>query len=258
MIRYNRMIIAVLAAAMLSACSAKSDAPATETVGAVTQPETGQPVIQLQEETSSAPELTDFENMPVAGTGSGLLKEAEKTAETKVSAETRPAEEKEPVKVYSVEAFERTMYATAFVNVRSSYTTQSDVLTSLSPGQKVRVTGRSANGWMRIIYNGRDAYVYQKYLNDSVPTSKNGTGVKQPESHPAATAYPGNVAEDPAKSPGEVPIVEPIPIMTAPGQNSSSEIPGSSAAEYGPGVVSPGGGNSWSEPGTPGYGPGMN
>lgn len=256
--RYNRMIIAVMAAAVLSACSAKSDAPATEKVGEntelVTQPETRKPDIQIQEETTSAPrettapETTAQETASAADAGNTLPKAAEKMAETRAVRETEPA------RVYAVEAFEKTMYATASVNVRVSYTTRSDVLTSLRPGQKVNVTGRSANGWMRIIYDGRDAYVYQKYLDDNAP--KSGTEAAKTENGtPAVITYPGSIADDPTTSPGELPVIEPIPVMTSPGQNATQ---GNSVTEYGPGMISPGAGNSWTEPATPGYGPGMN
>lgn len=261
--RYYRMIIAVLAVAMLSACSAKSNAPATEKTGDDTgtaaQSETRQPVIRIQEETSAASETeaSVSESTQAADPGSDLLKGGQTSAGAEAVAETKAAGETEPVKAYSVEAFEKTMYATASVNVRASYTTQSEILTSLSPGQRVKVTGRSANGWMRIIYGGKDAYVYQKYLSDRAPASTHGTEPKPSESQAAVVTYPGNVVEDPVTSPGELPIVEPIPIMTAPGQGTSSGTSGGAVTEYGPGVASPGGGSSWTEPGTPGYGPGM-
>lgn len=248
-----------MAAAVLSACSAKSDRSATEKAGdytgSVTQPETRQPDILILEETSAQAETTAAESAPEADTDIGLKEEAEtKTAEG-TAVETTAAKETEPAKVYAIAAFEKTMYATASVNVRASYTTRSEVLTSLSPGQKVQVTGRAANGWMRIIYNGRDAYVYQKYLDDSVPKARTERETA------AVITYPGNAEEDPVTSPGALPIVEPVPITGAPGQNdapgSTTGGTGNSVTEYGPGMITPGGGNSWSEPATPGYGPGM-
>lgn len=259
--RYDRMIIAVLTAVMLSACSAKSNAPATEKAGDNTEAaaETRQPVIRIQEETSAAAETEASvpESTQAAEPGSDLFENGQASAGTETVAETKAVRETEPAKVYSVEAFEKTMYATASVNVRASYTTRSEILTSLSPGQRVQVTGRSANGWMRIIYGGKDAYVYQKYLGDRAPDSTHGREPKPSESQAAVVTYPGNVVEDPVTSPGELPIVDPIPIMTAPGQGSSSGTTGGSVTEYGPGAASPGGGSSWAEPGTPEYGPGM-
>ena len=69
--------------------------------------------------------------------------------------------------VYAVTAVQKTMYVTQPVHVRASYTTKSDVLTSFGTGQKVAVTGQSANGWMRITYKGGEAYIYKKYLSSS-------------------------------------------------------------------------------------------
>lgn len=252
--RYCRIAIAVTIAAMLSACSSKSDEPATEKekdsteLVVQTQPESREPDIRIQEEepTLAEPETSAPESTQAA--------EPSKPAETK-SAQTKTAavKETEPAKVYSVKAFESTMYATASVNVRANYTTQSEVLTSLSPGQKVLVTGKSANGWMRIIYDGQDAYVYQKYLADQAPQKKSETAPKQTPS-PDVTVYPGSVQDDPVTTPGELPIVAPAPVTPAPVTPSPGQS--NSVMEYGPGMVSPGGGQSQTVPGTPGYGPG--
>lgn len=257
--RYYRIILTALVAVMLSACAGKSDEPATErakepTEAVVpTQPESRAPDIQIAEETSAAAEAeTGVQESTQAATEAA----GQSTAETQ-AAKTQPSRETEPAKVYSVEAFETTMYATASVNVRASYTTQSEVLTSLTPGQKVQVTGRSANGWMRIIYDGRDAFVYQKYLSDGAPTTEPATTRPDREAEsqtqppaPDVSLYPGDVTEDPVKSPGELPIVAPAPIMTAPEQDRS-------VMENGPGMITPGGGESWTEPVLPGSGPGM-
>lgn len=261
---------AVTAAVLLSACSGKSDGPATEktreNTEAVTQTESGtrEPVIQIVEETETQAAVKPEDGAQGSTQGGDAESQLQKVTDgktadagTKAAAGGDAVKKTEPARVYSVKAFESTMYATASVNVRASYTTGSEVLTSLSPGQKVKVTGKSENGWIRVIYDGRDAFVYQKYLSDSAPQKKAETEEKkQPESQPSqpgVTTYPGNQAEDPVKTPGEIPIVEPAPINTSPGQSSF----GSSVTEYGPGVGTPGNGNSQAEPGTPGFGPGM-
>lgn len=247
--RYCRIAIAVTIAVMLSACASKSDGPATEKekdsteLVVQTQPESREPDIRIEEEepTSAQPEST-----PAAEPS----KPAEtKAVQTKPAAETKTVKETEPAKVYSVKALESTMYATASVNVRASYTTQSEVLAGLSPGQKVLVTGKSANGWMRIIYDGQDAYVYQKYLADQAPQKSETAPTQAEDQESEVTVYPGSVQEDPLMSPGELPIVEPFPAAASSGQ-------GSSVLESGPGMVSPGGGTNQTVPGTPGAGPG--
>lgn len=268
--KYRFILSAAAAAVLLCGCFGKSAEPAQEKTKENTEtsaePGSRMPEIQILDETPAPtePETGAQENLAESA-GAAAGEDAGQNAgqdirETK-AAGTTAAMETEAVKVYAVEAFEKTMYATATVNVRTSYTTKSKALASLAPGQKVRVTGRSANGWMRVIYEGQDAFVYQKYLSDSVPKPKQsaaspaqpGTNSLQPgNSEPATdvTTYPGNQTEDPPGPPGQIPLVEPAPTMTAPGQ-------GSSAPQSGPGMGSPGGGSSWSETVVPGTGPGM-
>lgn len=75
-----------------------------------------------------------------------------------------------------------TMYATTTVNVRSSYSTNSDKLGSLTKAQSVKRTGigtGSAAGWSRIEFNGKVAYVSSDYLSATKPqvnVSKPSTG----------------------------------------------------------------------------------
>lgn len=280
--KYRGILFAAIAAVMLCACSGKSEEPAKEktkenTEASVT-PESRNAEIQILDETPAATEPeTKAQDQILETTGAAGEEHAAGQAAggTEASgtdaARENAVKETEAAKVYSVEAFEKTMYATANVNVRASYTTKSEVLTSLTPGQKVKVTGRSANGWMRVIYEGKDAFVYQKYLSDHV--KKSGQSVTAPaqpggdsshsgvdsllpgnsEPAPGVATYPGNPVEDPPASPGQIPIVEPAPVMTAPGQYGTD----SSVTQYGPGVVSPGEGSSRSETVVPGTGPGM-
>lgn len=57
--------------------------------------------------------------------------------------------------------------ATTRVHVRTQPTTSSTSLAILSPGQKVSAAG-TTNGWTKITWNGRTAYVYAQYLSSSV------------------------------------------------------------------------------------------
>ncbi len=62
-----------------------------------------------------------------------------------------------------------TMYASAAVNIRKSHSTNSDKLDTISVGTAVTVTGKTANGWYRIEYNGGDAYIKEEYLTREKP-----------------------------------------------------------------------------------------
>ena len=72
-----------------------------------------------------------------------------------------------------------TMYATTTVNVRSSYSTNSDKLGSLTKAQSVTRTGigtGDAAGWSRIEFNGKVAYVSSDYLSATKPQVNTSTG----------------------------------------------------------------------------------
>ena len=71
------------------------------------------------------------------------------------------------------------MYATTTVNVRSSYSTNSDKLGSLTKAQSVKRTGigtGAAAGWSRIEFNGKVAYVSSDYLSATKPQVNTSTG----------------------------------------------------------------------------------
>lgn len=70
------------------------------------------------------------------------------------------------------------MYATTTVNVRSSYSTNSDKLGSLTKAQSVTRTGigtGAAAGWSRIEFNGKVAYVSSDYLSATKPQVSTGS-----------------------------------------------------------------------------------
>ena len=75
-----------------------------------------------------------------------------------------------------------TVYATGTVNIRASYTADSDKLGSLSVGQSVTRTGTSiagteAEGWSRIqLSDGTTAYISNKYLSTTKPVAQQPSG----------------------------------------------------------------------------------
>ena len=64
-----------------------------------------------------------------------------------------------------------TMYATAAVNVRSAYSSDSSIIGGLSKGQGIEITGKTDNNWIRVKYNGHIGYVYADYLSWSEPVA---------------------------------------------------------------------------------------
>lgn len=90
-----------------------------------------------------------------------------------------------------------TMYATTTVNVRSSYSTNSDKLGSLTKAQSVTRTGigtGAAAGWSRIEFNGKVAYVSSDYLSATKPqvsTGSNGGSSSGQTSKPSSKPSTG-------------------------------------------------------------------
>lgn len=64
-----------------------------------------------------------------------------------------------------------TMYATAGVNIRQSYSSDSVVIGVLLKGEGIEITGTTSNGWVRVKYNGQTGYVYSDYLSWSEPVA---------------------------------------------------------------------------------------
>ena len=119
-----------------------------------------------------------------------------------------------------------TMYATTTVNVRSSYSTNSDKLGSLTKAQSVTRTGigtGAAAGWSRIEFNGKVAYVSSDYLSATKPQVNTSTGssgssggqTSKPSSKPSTG---GNSGSSSGSSGGSSGSTAPVP----PGCSGSS------------------------------------
>lgn len=88
-----------------------------------------------------------------------------------------------------------TVYATTSVNVRSSYSADSDKVGSLSAGASATRTGVGDNGWSRIVYGDSVAYVSSDYLTTTKPstntgstqTSKPSTNTSKPSTNTGST-----------------------------------------------------------------------
>lgn len=85
------------------------------------------------------------------------------------SSENNKPDEEEPEEKVNFSSVNETVYATASVNVRSSYSTSSSIIGGLDEGQSVTRTGIGDNGWSRISYNGSTAYVSSDYLTKTKP-----------------------------------------------------------------------------------------
>ena len=99
-----------------------------------------------------------------------------------------------------------TVYATGTVNIRASYTADSDKLGSLSVGQSVTRTGTSiagteAEGWSRVeLSDGSTAYVSNQYLSATKPAVQNNNSTSSTTSGKPATG--GSQTTPPTSQPG--------------------------------------------------------
>ena len=108
-----------------------------------------------------------------------------------------------------------TMYATTTVNVRSSYSTNSDKLGSLTKAQSVTRTGigtGDAAGWSRIEFNGKVAYVSSDYLSATKPQVSTGSNsgsssgqTSKPSSKPSTGGNSGSSSGSSGGSTAPVP-----------------------------------------------------
>lgn len=81
-----------------------------------------------------------------------------------------PKKEEEVIKV--IESYKNTIgvVTASSLNVRASYNKESNKLGSLSSGNVICLKEKMSNGWYKINYNGKDAYVSSEYVErkDSV------------------------------------------------------------------------------------------
>lgn len=68
-----------------------------------------------------------------------------------------------------------TVYATTSVNVRSSFSADSNKVGSLATGASITRTGVEDNGWSRIVYGDSAAYVNSSYLSTTKPSTGGNT-----------------------------------------------------------------------------------
>ncbi len=93
--------------------------------------------------------------------------------------------EKEQHKM-NIRAVDEKVYSTADVHVRESYGTDSPILGTVKKRESLERTGICDNGWSRVVYNNKDAYVFGDYLSTKAPASDapaaktDGKPVEQP------------------------------------------------------------------------------
>ena len=155
---------------------------------------------------------------------------AEDTGETE---ETSDEYEEE----YTVEDYNTTMYANTDSNIRKGPSTNYEIIGGAKTNAEIHVTGRCSNGWLRIDYNGSEAYIAGRLVS-SEPTSEptpeptpestpeptpEPTPETAPEPTPEATPEPTPEAT-PEPAPAPAPTRTPIPTNPAPSKAEQEYI----------------------------------
>ncbi len=170
------------------------------------------------------------------------------TATTTAAATTAP--QTTAAKVYTVRDVDKTMYAKSAVRVRTGYSTSTEILGALEAGESVKCTGESDNGWMRVIWNGKEGFVSKSYLSDT-PTkteTSSGNNTASGGTTSGTTTTPGGTTPGTTTTPGgTTPGTTTTPGGTTPGTTTT---PGGNngPTSVNPGATTPGGTTS---PGTP-------
>lgn len=180
----------------------------------------GQPA---EEETVSVVEETVSESVEESVSEEPTASEEKATEETEESSveETVPIETEatteetetevptETIEEVSITEMDVTMYATTGVNVRESYSAESNKLRAVGTGEAVHVTGQTADGsWYRIEDTGvGEGFISAQYLSTEKPV------IEQPvmeQSAPAETTPSASTGSAQAPNPGAQAVYDAI------------------------------------------------
>lgn len=114
------------------------------------------------------------ESIPVAGMTAELMKmhdlDAVELADNDVSMVEESLEKLEEPKELNIKDVEYTRYATEVLNIREEPTKESKLLGRFGIGNEIRVTGEIEDcDFIRITYNGQEAYVWADSLSEDEP-----------------------------------------------------------------------------------------
>ncbi len=97
-------------------------------------------------------------------------------------------------------AMDATGTATTTVNVRASDSEQADKVGKLSAGDQVKVTEQRANGWTKVVFNGKDGFVKSEYLMVTGGEAVNASAANQGADAGTASDAQGQDAGEAIKS----------------------------------------------------------
>lgn len=154
-------------------------------------------VSESMEESTVSEETTASEEETIEETEESSVEETVpiETETTTEETETEVPTETETIEEVAITEMDATMYATTGVNVRESYSAESNKLRTVGVGEAVHVTGQTADGsWYRIDDTGvGEGFISAQYLSTEKPV------IEQPAPQQEA------VANEPAQDPNNLP-----------------------------------------------------
>ena len=155
-------------------------------------------VSESMEESTVSEETTASEEETIEETEESSVEETVpiETETTTEEMETEVPTETETIEEVSITEMDVTMYATTGVNVRESYSSESNKLRTVGIGEAVHVTGQTADGsWYRIEDAGvGEGFISAQYLSTEKPV------IEQPA--PADTTPSTSTGSAQAPNPG--------------------------------------------------------
>lgn len=197
------LLIGLLGCLMFTTIQGCGQPAEEETVSVVEETVSESVEESVSEETTASEEETmeETEESSVEETAPIETETTTEETETEVPTETETIEE------VSITEMDATMYATTGVNVRESYSSESNKLRTIGMGEAVHVTGQTADGsWYRIEDAGAgEGFISAQYLSTEKP-----------------------VIEQPA--PSEPVVEQPVVEQSAPAETTPSTSTGSAQA----------------------------
>ena len=138
-------------------------------------------VSESMEESTVSEETTASEEETIEETEESSVEETVPIETETTTEETEVPTETETIEDVSITEMDATMYATTGVNVRESYSAESNKLRTVGTGEAVHVTGQTADGsWYRIEDAGvGEGFISAQYLSTEKPVIEQPAPVEQ-------------------------------------------------------------------------------
>lgn len=178
-------------------------------------------------------------SVKIAGTKTTTDKttDSNKTNTTKTDTTKSETTKTDTAKEPTFKATNETVYATGNINVRKSYSADSDKLGSLQTGESITRTGIGDNGWSKVTFNGGTGYIKTSLLSTEEPKKSDDKTLKSleianvqidPAFDPEITEYSVIVGTD----------VEKLDIKATPNSDkATTEITGNEAFKEGDNLI---------------------